>query len=170
HGELGPPTQADSIDRGDRRKRKPRELFEESLSARRAGGRVFRLHLGELLDVRARDEDVRLAADHEERAHPRILREAHEDLGQLDEDLARELVDLLSGKVEREDPHAVGSDVAPERAHARSTTTAPPWPPPMHIVASPNCHSPRRISFRSVVTSRFAEDPTGGPSAMAPPV
>lgn len=114
-----------------------------------------------LLDVGARDEDVGLAAPDEERSDARVLRQANQNLGQLDQDVAREFVDLFPGQVKGQDAEAVRTDVELKRAHIASTTMAPPWPPPIHIVASPNWTSRRRISLKSVVTRRFAEDPTG---------
>ena len=65
-----------------------------------------------------------------------------------------------------------GSLVRAPRSYAArfSTTVAIPCPTPMHIVASP-CRAPRRpISCSSVVRIRAPEQPSGWPSAIAPPL
>ena len=88
--------------------------------------------------------------------------EPHEHVARAPRSTARrELVDLLAGQIEREDGQAVLLHLELEGRHAgnSSTTAAPPCPPPMHIVARPNCVPRRRISCRSVVTSRFADEP-----------
>ena len=45
-----------------------------------------------------------------------------------------------------------------------------PWPTPMHMAASPRRTPRRRISWMSVPTMRAPEQPSGWPSAMAPPL
>ena len=104
----------------------------------------------------------------EARAEPRAT--PHEHVGKLGDDGGRELVDLLAGQIERQDCEPVVLNLELEGAHRSSTTTAPPCPPPMHMVARPNCVPRRFISLSSVVTRRLADEPTGCPSAIAPPL
>ena len=53
--------------------------------------------------------------------------------------------------------------------HSRWTRVAVPTPPPQHIVTSPSSASSSSSSCRRVVTSRAPVEPTGWPSAIAPP-
>src|SRR5688572_10818306 len=56
------------------------------------------------------------------------------------------------------------------RSHTASNSVAMPWPTPMHIVAAPRVPGPRARSWwTSVVAIRAPEQPSGWPSAMAPP-
>ena len=55
------------------------------------------------------------------------------------------------------------------RAHGRSTSIAPPSPPPMQIVAMPRRPPVRFSTFSTCSTMRAPDAPTGWPSAIAPP-
>src|SRR3954453_7146028 len=52
----------------------------------------------------------------------------------------------------------------------RSISVPVPRPPPQHIVTKPTCLSERSISCSSVVMRRAPVEPSGGPSAIAPPL
>ena len=45
-----------------------------------------------------------------------------------------------------------------------------PWPPPTHMVSSPNCLSWNTIELIRVLVIRAPVMPNGWPSAMAPPL
>src|SRR5690606_31505573 len=51
-----------------------------------------------------------------------------------------------------------------------SSTMASPWPPPLQMLARPNCTPRFRISWANVSTMRAPLAPMGWPSAMAPPL
>ena len=51
----------------------------------------------------------------------------------------------------------------------RWTIVLMPWPSPMHIVARPSSASFCSIVLSSVVVMRAPEQPSGWPSAIAPP-
>src|SRR5439155_24806957 len=57
-----------------------------------------------------------------------------------------------------------------ERHQSRSRIVPVPRPPPQHMVTSPSSRSERSSSWRIVVTSRAPVEPTGWPSAIAPPL
>ena len=168
--QFRPASEARAVDGSHGGIRKVGELLEEGLHARNRGVHFFELDAEELLDVRPGDEHVGFSAANQQAADARLPRQAHQHVGQLAHDGGRELVDLFSRQIEGQDREAVVLDPQVEGAHESSTTMAPPWPPPMHIVARPNWVPRRRISFSRVVTSRLAEDPTGCPSAIAPPL
>ena len=52
---------------------------------------------------------------------------------------------------------------------SRSTSMAPPWPPPMQIDAMPRLPPVRSSTFSRCSTMRAPDAPTGWPSAIAPP-
>src|SRR4051795_10764763 len=55
-------------------------------------------------------------------------------------------------------------------AQTRSISVPVPRPPPQHIVTNPTDLSERSISWRSVVIRRAPVEPSGCPSAIAPPL
>src|SRR5581483_1522527 len=62
-------------------------------------------------------------------------------------------------------------DLAVEQPHQiRSISVAVPSPPPQHMVTSPRSPPLRSSSWRSVVRRRAPVDPSGWPSAIAPPL
>ena len=156
-GELRPSSETGAVDRGDRRVRKMGELLEERLHALDAGAHVLGADLRELLDVRARDEDVGFAAADEEAPDASLAGQAHEDVGELLEDRGRELVDLLAGQIEGQSREAVVLDLELEGAHicssrsrgSRELPTQSPRPGRRRCTSSPGRTGvPRRfISF-----------------------
>ena len=62
-----------------------------------------------------------------------------------------------------------GSKIVAHESALHSTTTAMPWPPPMHADARPQRLPRRRSSLRSVSVRRAPLAPSGCPSAIAPP-
>src|SRR5690606_17821724 len=54
-------------------------------------------------------------------------------------------------------------------AHTRSRMIAVPWPTPTHMVARPRSAPSRSMRPSSVTTRREPEEPSGWPSAIAPP-
>src|SRR5213079_1272921 len=119
-----------------------------------------------------RDERARLAARDDE-AREAEVRDALELLPELLDRLAREHVDLLPGRVDREhaDRAATRRLEPPEPrgfldhglgAHeSDSTTIEAPWPPPTHSVARPSPPPRRRSSSSNVSTRRVPLTPTG---------
>src|SRR5438552_11406384 len=189
--ELVTTTERAPVDRGDGGEGERREVAKDALDlaaplAELGGGRPVRQHR----EVRAGDELVRLRADDDETAGPRLARVGDRAPERGDErrvdgvdvvrravhDDARDLAVLETRAGGRD-----GRDVYVERrdarryvcraGHARSSSTiAAPLPPAAHALARPNCTPRRRISFASVVTSRAPVAPKGCPSAIEPPM
>ncbi len=74
--QLRAAAETDSVNRRDRRDRQTRELLEDRLAALDRSARLLGRDARKLLDVRAGDEDIRLAAPEEEAPQPRFARRA----------------------------------------------------------------------------------------------
>src|SRR5690606_9462843 len=98
-------------------------------------------------------------------AHGVLAHVVQPDLGPRGRGDLRDAVAHRTGTHDRD-----GIDASRGAAHGDSHSVAMPWPTPMHIDARPRLAPRRFISWSSVTTIRAPEQPTGWPSAIAPPL
>ena len=92
------------------------------------------------------------------------------DMGQIAEAVAFLVTQRPARVHARAGGHARGRDLGALGAQTRWISVPVPSPPPQHIVTSPISLSERSSSCSSVVISRAPVDPSGCPSAIAPPL
>src|SRR6185503_2266861 len=118
----------------------------------------------------AGDERSALAAPQHHAFEPSSALDLTERRLQIAECRLVDHVHLAGGIVHHQMRDRALAPFDPEHRHqSRSSTNAAPWPPPTHNDAMPRWMPRRRISISSVSRSRAPLDPTGWPSAIAPP-
>src|SRR5262249_3624258 len=121
--------------------------------------------------VGARDERTRLAAPQHDARQALSRLQLAERTVEIGEGRLVEHVEPARGIVHDEVDEALRPLLDPEDRHqSRSSTNAAPWPPPTQSAARPRFPFRRRISWSSVSSSRAPLEPTGCPSAIAPPL
>ena len=157
--------QAGAADGAGGRRAQIGDLLEHGLSESRSLGALVRIgHARDLVHVHPGDEHPGLGAGEQHPSYVGALRHLVDHVAQVPQDVRRQLVDLLAREVEDDVAEAVRVDPvshALHHGHVRSTTIAPPCPPPMHSVASPRSASRRSISLSRVRTSLPPLAPTG---------
>src|SRR6185312_4713357 len=145
-------------------------LHQQLTILRKARRFLDRSQRGELLDVGAGNEDVRLAGSDHDGLDEFVALEPLEQVLQFP---ACRIAHLVDGIVRRVQRHHGDTTLMLRRegTHTtRSSTTAKPMPPCAQIDISPNWTSRRTISLESVVTSRDPVAPNGCPTAIEPPI
>src|SRR4029453_7519785 len=100
----------------------------------------------------------------------RLVVEEIERFVQFDKHRRRQCIGRRAGLVEHESREAVGfAGELPVFHHPRSTSIAPPSPPPMQIAAMPRRPPILSSTFSTWSAIRAPDAPTGWPIAIAPP-
>src|SRR5690606_29162794 len=131
--------------------------------------RVRSAALAQLRNIGAGGEGAALAAQHE---RARTLLERFAQRVQCVDQLLIDGIALLGPLQRRDDELVAILDqewcVLPHR-HTRSMMVAVPCPTPTHLVARPYREPSHSMRFSNVTSRREPDDPSGCPSAMAPP-